>query len=148
MLARSEELSASQGTSKSPQLARSGEKLLLPDARPEDVFALLRSLIETDQINRARRLTREAAERFPGNDKIRLAKRILADAKATPNRYAQPTATAEIEWLANPPEEARGKWVALIGSDLVGTADSADELRRSLRGRSFEHYPVVQHLAP
>ena len=109
---------------------------------------LLRSLIEKDQITQARTLALEAARRFPDDDKIRLAKRILAGGKAAPNPYAQPTATAEIEWLKNPPEETRGKWVALIGSALVGMADSAEELRQSLKTKKFDQFPLVQYVAP
>lgn len=125
----------------------SGRDLLPSKARPEDVFVLLRSLIERDQIAQARKLTLEAVRRFPGDDKIRLAKQILAVGKATPNPYVQPTATAEIEWLKNPPEEARGKWVALVGSQLVGMADSVDELRQSLKSKKLDRYPLVQYVA-
>ncbi len=145
MLARTADPSASRVTLRR---WRTEEGLLPPDACPEDVFGLLRVLIESDQIGQARRLILEAVRRFPGDDKIRLAKHILNDGKATPNPYVQPTATAEIEWLRNPPAEARGKWVALIGSELVGMADSAEELRQALEARKFDQYPVVQHLAP
>ena len=148
LLARSADSSALQGTSKPPQRARPGERLLPRDADPDDVLPLLRSLIETDQIERARQLTFEAVRRFPGHEQIRLARHILSVSKATPNRYVQPTATAEIEWLENPPEEARGKWVALIGRDLVAMADSPQELRTVLQDKKFDQYPVVQHLAP
>jgi hypothetical protein len=124
------------------------EAILPPEADPEAAFELLRRLIEDGQIATARRLTVEAARRFPDHDRIRLARHILNDAKATPDPYVQPTAGAEIEWLKEPPEEARGKWVALIGSEVVSMADSADELMTTLRSKNLEHLPVVQYVAP
>ncbi len=147
VLARPAATSVSRKSSRAAAPGGSAKALLPSKARPEDVFARLRCLIEEDQISRARKLTIEAARRFPDHEEIRLAKRILADGRATPNPYAQPTATAEIQWLEDPPEEARGKWVALIG-DLVGVADSVEELKQSLDSRKFEQFPLVQYVAP
>lgn len=147
ILARPARPSSTQGSTKSGKISSSGEVLLPPGAQPGDFFKLLRNLIEADQIHQARRLIHEAVRRFPSDREVRRAKTILVDGKAKPNPYSQPTATAEIQWLANPPEEARGKWVALIGREVVGMADSVEELRESLSTQTFDQFPVVQHLA-
>lgn len=124
------------------------EKEVLPArARPEDVFRLLHQFIEDGKIGKARRLTLEAERRFPDHARIRLAKRILNDGKATPSPVVEPTATAESEWLDNPPEQARGKWVALIGSELIAMADSMDELTGALKSKKLIQPPLVHHLA-
>jgi len=134
-------------TPKTPSRSSLKKGLLPAKARPEDVFGLLRQLIETDQVEKARRLATEAAQRFPGSEEIHLAESILSEARTTPNPYVQPTATAEIEWLRSPPAGARGKWVALIGNEVVGMADSLEELKRSLETKKLDQYPVVQHIA-
>lgn len=118
------------------------------DARPEDVLELVRRYVGKDQIGKARQLLAKAARRFPDHPQIRSANRVLAEARATPNPFVQATASAEIEWLREPPVETRGKWVALIGSKLVGMADSAEELMEALRPKRFEQLPVVQYIAP
>ena len=117
------------------------------DPRPEDVFARLHRLIAAGKVGAARRLVVEAARRFPRHPRIRLAKRILSDGKATANPWSQETAAAEIAWLDDPPAEARGKWVALIGAELIGMADSAEALVESLAGKKLNQLPVVQYVA-
>lgn len=114
----------------------------------EGVLELLRQLIAKDQVTAARRLLDDAGRRFPDDAGIRLARRVLAEGTATSSPFVQPTATAEVEWLNEPPEEVRGKWVALIGSQLLGMADSADELMASLRSKNLQQLPVVQYIAP
>ncbi len=144
-LAKSADSSAlAQGTWSS----RRERTLLSRSARPEEVFDRLRQLIEEGRITEARRLTVEAARRFPDHPRVRLAKRVLNDGKATSNPWVQPTATAEIAWLDDPPDEARGKWVALIGGELVGIADSAKKLVESLALKDHRQLPVVQYIAP
>jgi len=142
MLAKTTDVSGAQSRPRSPQ---SG--LVPPDASPEDVFESLSKLLEEGHIGAARRLTAEAGRRFPDHDRIRLAKRVLNDGVATPDPYVQPTAAAESEWLDHPPEEARGKWVALIGGELVGMADTVDELMESLASKDLKLIPLVHHLA-
>lgn len=122
-------------------------RILPPKARPKDVFERLAQLIADGRIGAARRLIAEAVRCFPDHRRIRLAERVLNGGEATPDSYAQPTAAAESEWLDNPPDDARGKWVALIGSELVGMADSVDELMQSLGAKQLKRIPLVHHLA-
>lgn len=89
----------------------------------------------------------EAGRRFPDHVRLQLAKRVLAESNSASSPFTQPTDGAEIEWLKDPPEEARGKWVALIGGELVGLADSAAELKTVLEARRYEQLPVVQFVA-
>ncbi len=145
MLAKAAEPVAGRTPSRSPQAP---SQLLPAEARPEDVLERLHELIENDQIGTARQLVAEAAHRFPQHGRIRLAKRILNDGKAIPDPYVQPTVAAESDWLDNPPQEARGKWVALIGSELVGMADSVEGLMKSLASKNLELIPLVHHVAP
>ncbi len=127
--------------------SRAAVTKLAATAVPEDVLDLLRQLVAEDQIGAARRLLIEADRRFPNDSKIQLARQVLAEGEPSPNTFVQPTVSAEIEWLRQPPQEARGKWIALIGSELVGMADTAEELMAALRSEHFEQLPVVQYIA-
>jgi len=128
--------------------ARAQESLPAELADPEEVFELLRQLIADGQVRTAREVLAEAGRRFPGHARIELAQRVLAEGNATPHSFAQPTAAAEIEWLREPPQEYRGKWVALVGNEVVDVADSAAELMDSLESKNLAELPVVQYLAP
>ncbi len=134
-----------------PMMARAAEaptsSAVPSPARPAEILDHVRRLIGDGQVGTARRLLAAAARRFPDHPGIRLAKRILGKGKATPNPFVQPTAAAESEWLDNPPDQARGKWVALIGSELIDMADSVEELMASLKSRNLRQLPLVHHLA-
>lgn len=117
------------------------------DLGPGAVLGRLREFVEAGQLNAARRLTEEASRRFPDHDEIQRARHILRAAEATPNPFAQPTTAAEIEWLDNPPAEARGNWVALVGSELVGMAETLAELMNQLKTKNLQRLPLVQRLA-
>ncbi len=123
------------------------DSLLASDPQPEEIFERLHQLIERGQIGDARRLTAEAARRFPEHPRIQLARRTLEAGKATANPWSQETASAEIAWLDDPPEETRGKWVALIGGELVGIGDSAAELVETVTSKKLDQLPVVQYIA-
>ncbi len=142
MLAKQAEPS---GSGASP--ADSGAPTLSPKTSHEEVFDRLSRLVADGRIGTARRLIAQARRRFPDHPRIRLAERVLNGGKATPDPYVQPTAAAESEWLDNPPDDARGKWVALIGSELVAMADSVDELMQSLASKKLKMIPLVHHLA-
>jgi len=117
------------------------------DADPEAVLRRIRALV-TDHLFAARRLASEAAERFPQHSGIRNAHRILNGGKATVSSSGpEPARDEEIEWLRNPPESVRGRWVGLLGRKLVGTADTLAELIELLRMQNLETRALVHHIA-
>ncbi|MCP4654325.1 MAG: hypothetical protein GY856_02785 [bacterium] len=93
------------------------------------------------------RLTAEAARRFPEHAEIRKANRILNEWNVTSSPQVEPSTSEEIEWVKNPPVDVHGKWVALIGSQLVGIADTATELMELIRSRNLPQKPLVHHFA-
>ena len=114
---------------------------------PEAVLERLRQLVAEGQLTAVRQLAVDAARRFPDHDEIQLARRIFSEAEATPNPFVQPTTAAEIEWLNDPPEETRGKWVALVGSELVGLAETLADLVKQLEEKDLQQLPLVQQIA-
>ncbi len=129
------------------RVGKATDQELSPDARPEDVLERLRQLVAEGQLTAVRQLTVEASHRFPDHEKIQLARRVFCEAEATPNPFVQPTTTAEIEWLNDPPEKTRGKWVALVGSELVGLAETFEDLIKQLEGKNLQQLPLVQQIA-
>lgn len=116
------------------------------DADPEAVLRRIRALV-TDHLFAARRLASEAAARFPEHSGIRNAHRILNEGKATVGSGGpEPARDEEIEWLRNPPEAVRGRWVGLLGRKLVGTADTLAELIDLLRAKNLETRALVHHV--
>ena len=114
---------------------------------PDTVLDRLRQLVAEGQLTAVRQLADEAAQRFPDHAEIQLARRVFSEAKATTNPFVQPTTAAEIEWLNDPPEETRGKWVALVGNELVGLADTLTDLVRQVEEKDLQQLPLVQQIA-
>lgn len=117
------------------------------DAPPEEILDEIRLLIADGQILLARRLAVEAADRFPDHEEIRQARHVLNDGKAAVgSRGPEPSTNEEFEWLRNPPEWARGKWVALVGNEAVATADELSELVASLKTMKLPKQPLVHRI--
>jgi len=92
-------------------------------------------------------LAAEATARFPGDEGLRCAERILSEGEAARSkRGLKPDRSADLKWLSNPPESVRGQWVALFGGDLVGASSSLSELVDDLRHRGLTGKALV-HLA-
>ena len=106
-----------------PKLARTSD--IAPDARPDEVMDQIRALI-SECYPRAQRLASEAAVLFPDSDEIASADRVL-NSPTGPVGTAppEPSTDEEIEWLRDPPESLRGKWVALSGREVLAVADYA-----------------------
>ena len=108
-----------QGAGSSRPVARSASG---ESAVAEAAVHRIREVLADGFYTRARDLAREAAERFPEHDEVQKlwwsfdprGKSRIASGGAQPSRHE------EFEWLRCPPEWARGKWVALIGSSVGG----------------------------
>ncbi len=123
-----------------------GDMAIPPGATPKAVLDEIRRLI-TDHLIAARRLAARAASRFPDHRGITNANRILNEGEATVGSGEnEPIREEEYEWLRHPPESARGKWVALLGSELVGMARSLAELIELLRSKNLERQALVHRI--
>ncbi len=92
---------------------------------------------------KAQLVAQEAAARFPGHAGIRRMDRALNRWKAATRPADGHSRTEELAWLRSPPESARGKLVALVGSELVAAADTMAELTECLRSKPLSRSPLV-----
>ncbi len=54
--------------------------------------------------------------------------------------------TEELEWLRNPPESVRGKWVALVGNEMVAAAEALAEVMESVKSMNLPKIPLVHRV--
>ncbi len=112
-----------------------------PDAVVEDIL----SLLSEERFQTAQRLASEAAVRFPDHRRVANVRRIFhRSGKAVRRPATEPNRREEMAWLRNPPESVRGKWVALVGSEMVAAADTLPKLAKSLRSKSLAK-PALVH---
>jgi hypothetical protein len=127
---------------------RPAQRSSKPSARlssrdPDRLLDEIRRLLAED-FTAAARLAVEAAERFPEHGGLSKARRVLGGGEARVGSGGPRLSRhADFEWLRDPPAEFRGRWVALVGGRLVGSADSLDELAVALEPQSFERAPLV-----
>lgn len=138
---------ASPGTTMRAFRARKRE-ILSGDTPPEAILDEIRSLISTGNVLAARELTTEAVANFPEDAELRNAKRILCDGKSyTVPGKPEPSRRPEFEWLRDPPECYRGKWVALVGREVVASGDTLKEVLASLPS-DLGRRPLAVQIAP
>ena len=73
--------------------------------------------------------------------------RALNEWKATTSAGTGVDRSEEREWMRQPPPESlRGKVIALVGKDVVASADTMTELARYLRTMELAKRPLVFRL--
>ena len=106
------------------------------------------ALLEKDLYLPARDLATKALERFPNHPRLKAISRVFNPkgrswiAQGGP----EPGRGEEFEWLRNPPEWARGKWVALVGSEAVAVGETLKEVAESVRGQELSRRPLVHRI--
>jgi predicted NAD/FAD-dependent oxidoreductase len=114
------------------------------DAAAERILALLAK----DLYLPARELAVLAAERFPDDSKLQKILRVFDNrGKAwVASGGPGPGRAAEFAWLRNPPDWARGKWVALSGREVVAFGDTLEEVAASVRSQKLSKHPLVHRI--
>ena len=113
----------------------------IPERKPASIEDEVRNLLEDGRISDARKLVEIAGEELPKN-----LREIFAPPRIRRVDERGVDRTPEFNWLkANGPSYA-GKWVALVGEDLVGCEDVLEELLAKLDERKFDRRPLLHHL--
>lgn len=121
------------------------EPSLPPGADPDKAVETILALLSEDRYRAAERLAAEAVARFPDHRRVANAWRIFRPrGKAVRRPATEPSRREEMAWLRNPPSSARGKWVALIGSEMIASANTLPELAESVRSRDLPK-PALVH---
>ncbi len=149
MLAQSAGAAAAGARLPTAELSSDDESLLPPASDPDRVVDEILSHLSAERFQTARRMAREAVERFPDHVRVQRAW-VLFDCHGRARVGSggpEPSTDEEFAWLEQPPEWARGKWVALVGSEAVASADTLAEVLRVIRSKKFSKRPLVHRIA-
>ncbi len=130
--------------------ARSSRVTARPPSR-EDPDALMDRVLEMlgeNYHHGARRLCRKALDLYPEHPRVRGVWSIFdnRDKATVVPGSDEPSTVEELEWLENPPEWAHGKWVALLGSEIVASAETLAEVVEILRSKSLPRQPLIHRI--
>lgn len=109
-----------------------------------DVQEQIRSLLQEGQISDARELLDSVGDRIPADSTLR---KVLAPARILGKSSLRDVDRgAEFQWIKTQSEAYQGKWVALVGENLVASSDSLRDLRAQLAKLRLEQRPLIHHL--
>jgi|SRR6185436_4011978 len=110
---------------------------------PPDVEQKIRSLLAEGQIWEAQELLKSVGEDVPVDPKLR---EVLSPPRVRESDLKDFDRSAEFHWLKTNWEAYRGKWVALLGEELLASSDTLEELRARLAELNPKRRPLVHHL--
>ena len=110
-------------------------------------MSAIRNLVSEGQVLKARHLAAEGANRFPSHEELRKAHKVLnCGGSAVSAGSTVPGMGEEIEWLNRPPDWARGKWVALIGREVVAASENLAQLAAEVQQMDLPREPLVHRI--
>ncbi len=108
----------------------------------------IRRLLGDCRYREAQSLARTAAVRYPGHPEVGDMNRALNEWTATTHPATGVDRSQETEWMRRDmPDSLRGQVVALVGAEVVATADTMTELGRQLRSMALAKRPLVFRVA-
>jgi hypothetical protein len=108
-----------------------------------DIERQIRSLLAEGRIWEAQELLESAGDRVPAGSTIR---KVLDPPRIQESDLRDVDRSAEFHWLKTKAPEYQGKWVALVGEDLVAATDTLKELLARLAELQLERRPLIHHL--
>ncbi len=106
----------------------------------------IRRLLRDGEVHEARRLAAEAIKVLPDHSDLRRIHELLNVGRSRRLPATGGSIREELEQLRDPPDEFRGKWVAVVGREIVGVADSLKELMARLPS-GLEPAPLAVQIA-
>ncbi len=109
-----------------------------------DIEQQIRDLLAEGQIWEAQELLKSAGDRVPADSNLR---KVLGPARIIGKSAVRDfDRSAEFHWLKTHWEEYQGKWVALLGEDLLACSDTLRDLRVRLAEINPKRRPLIHHL--
>lgn len=113
---------------------------------PEIVLEQIRRHLEEGGYRIAQRLAKAAAHRFPGHQGLATMNRGLHGRRAHTRPANGHSRRDELAWLRHPPESVRGRLVALVGREMVASADTMAELMAILEPMNLAKMPLIHRV--
>lgn len=116
-------------------------------ATPSNYLQALRILLRQGEASTAGLLAAEAHRRFPSNARIAKVFEVLRPPTARHTTGKAIDRSREIQWLGEHGREYRGKWVVLLGDQLIVASDSAAEALEKAKNCNSTGRPMVYQVS-
>lgn len=115
-----------------------------PDVRP--FVMAVRGLIETERITAARHMLAAAPAYILGDPLVARLRSVLAPPVVRRMQKRDVDRTQEFDWLRAHGREYRGRWVALVGSNVLASTATLRELLEQLRTTDVSKPPLLHRV--
>ncbi len=112
-------------------------------ATAEDFVRSIRGLLDRQQFTVACQRAARAAELHPEHPWLARAHRVLNPDRVTRRPARGQGRAGEFSWLRQNSEAWRGRWVALLGEELIAGSESLQEVLAAVHARGLDGQPLV-----
>lgn len=149
-LAMSEHMNQQLGSQACDETSRAKVDLAPSRSRFEDdrmpYVSMIREMLDQDQVAAARALLSVALAESPNAPELLRTAEVLAVPKSVRRSVQDSDRRREYSWLAAHANSHRGKWVAVFGSELVGSAASLAELLELLKSSGTQRGALIHRV--
>ena len=116
------------------------------NSNPAVIAKKIRALLGEGQLKAAQIMLERALQYHPGDAELIHLQDVISPGSITSVSGNSPNIKAELDWIADHREQYRGKWVALIGKQVIAIEDDAKQLLSKLKDKKTPESPFVHHL--
>lgn len=114
---------------------------------PTVELAYAKQLLEHEQVTDARAFLERAIRKYPEDERLRKLHRAIAPGRVERRVTHYPDRTIEATWIQAHRVQYRGKWVALLGEQVLGIGDDLQTVLRLVREHQLDEPPLIHHFA-
>jgi len=111
-----------------------------------DFMEAVRGLLVSEEATEAKRTAARGARLFPEHPGLAQANRVLNPSQVTSRPATAPDRSREFAWLRRYGREHRGRWVALVGDQLLASGGELEDVLSAVRSRNLRTRPLVHHI--
>ncbi|HEX9730694.1 MAG TPA: DUF5678 domain-containing protein [Thermoanaerobaculia bacterium] len=113
----------------------------------EEMAVSIRTFLDQQQLSKARQTAASAAKDHPDHPWLVQADRVLNPDRIVTRPARGKGRTREFTWLRRNADAYRGRWVALLGDELITSAETFQDVQRAVRERTLDSPPLVHYVA-
>lgn len=111
--------------------------------RPTLELGRIRTLLSEGLLREARAVIAEALKRFPSDESLFALSKLTALQKATRVAEKFQPRNQEFQWLDEHRDAYKGKWVALLGNEMVASGDTMKQVLDAMATAGVRGNPLV-----
>lgn len=119
---------------------------LTADIGPAFELMCAKSLLGQGRVALARELLQQACSRYPMDERLRNLYRAIAPGTVAHSSAKVSDQTAETTWLRVHREQYKGKWVVLLGDQMLGVGTTFQEVLNLVQQQHLQASPLIHRI--